>query len=250
MTSAAACGLRDMKIRRWSGHNVTAEPYLVTRAIANGWTVRPSRPYNRGFVGAALSHIAVWSELTSPLLRDTDAVLILEDDVNLTPLSMCGVRWALEATGRRFDVINMCALRPCCEQFRPDLGLVRLPHPYELREPYVPNVWGSSYVLTVRGARRLMVGLRRGHYDLSVVQIDRLIVKVLARSTQASMYAVVDQRYFGHIESDSDVRALGGDWRPRTRRAMVNHQRKNRRRHLSARSWGIGNRRGAQGPGP
>jgi GR25 family glycosyltransferase involved in LPS biosynthesis len=116
--------------------------------------------YRRGFVGCALSHLALWEELAAGAVP---GFLILEDDVTLCPgfegqmVELCG---ELEKRDLAFDLLLLGCFdwhpRPE-DDFETGCRLARL-RPFE-GSRYIGGLFG--YVVSRRGAQKLIAIVRR-----------------------------------------------------------------------------------------
>jgi GR25 family glycosyltransferase involved in LPS biosynthesis len=138
---------------------VDPHPLLEDRAMTDGWQIEMTRQE----VAVALSHIAVWQRVAACECR---YALVLEDDV----FFRWGLAYSLTRAWRELTTTTQHA--PPCDVLylsyqEARLGVRRVPVSRSLFRP-LSGLWQlSGYVLSSRGARRLLDSLPvRGPVDL------------------------------------------------------------------------------------
>lgn len=192
----------------WPGVIVKERPWLLTNAIKMGYT-KPPGTDKLGNVGAALAHVTLWEDLSTNY--DLDLVwLVMEDNVLFKPESLAGMCITITAAGD-FDVLNLSVLRPMGVKIDDTLGLLRVAKE-PVKDPGLPNVWLSSYLITGRGAAKMLRCFQRANQNLAEVVIDRVVVQdCLHKDEDIAAFVVDHHRFFGHLETGGDARAQHND---------------------------------------
>lgn len=209
-TMQARIGAFGKSFTRSPGVDLRREPHLL-----------PSCPYvvgrgsHLGIAGLALAHLRAWETVA----RDYDVpVLILEDDANPLSLVVCD---QVYASAPEHDLFLLNVLRPramgnvidealCLYDVKPQklkhyLIRARLPN------GRLPNAWASSYMISPRGAHKMLELFRKHPLDIDRYELDLAWMRALIHHSHDISVAVIGQtnRYFIHDERDSDKRALG-----------------------------------------
>ena len=155
----------------------------------------------RGNFGAALSHIAIWDHLA----RTSRSALVFEDNALFLPDSMKRVNDTLKALPNA-DFVNFAVLRPSGTKLNHPPNTYSVPKPVRLKEP-LPNVWHSSYYISVRGAKRILHHLWSRKPDFNREIIDRVATSFWSSSVKNRAY-IVNPAVFGHKETAGDSRKI------------------------------------------
>jgi len=239
--SARANGFQfDWAVSTWPGVICRDHPEVVAHAVESGYMLDSggARP---GDVGAALAHITLWEHIAQQVGPD-DIVLVMEDNVLFTPLSLNGTCDAIAAV-RDFDYLNLRVLRPLGTPFSPDLGIRQITKEHKWSTiqaeqdkagnvwQKMPNLWMSSYLVTGNGAVKLLRCLKREvtNYGIAGHVIDRVVMQRCLAGDESIMAFIVDHdRIFGHVETQTDSRgtentARGCSYDPRPWRDEERH---------------------------
>ncbi|CAK0838070.1 unnamed protein product [Prorocentrum cordatum] len=91
------------------------------------------------------------------------------------------------------------------------LGLLRVTKE-PVKDPKMPNVWLSSYLIPEGGAAKMLRCFQRANQNLAEVVIDRVVVQeCLHKDEDISAFVVDHHRFFGHLETGGDARAKYND---------------------------------------
>ena len=192
---------RFCKPKQWDGVLVSEQPEKLQWAFDKGY----SRPLRRaeltGNVGSGLAHVTLLDHIAQQEPKN-QVFLVLEDNALVTPRSMAGIELARTL---EFDFFNLCAQRI----FGPPAdipGAVKIVKNLNENPKATNNIWLSSYLVTPRGARLILEGMRKHAADLST-EIDIEVLRVINNSKEILAYAFSKQlRYFDHIETKGDTR--------------------------------------------
>lgn len=215
-TSITDLGLdyERLNIRIWPGVNVHETPEIMDWALRERLMHTPTKLDGKyGDMGAALAHMTLWYNIS--LLADDDAnddliFMILEDNAIWRRESQ---RYVDLFRTLRFDWLNIAVLRPTGSPTDiPDL--LRMPN----KEPYPhapmfdimhtwrpPNIWLSTYMITPKGAKRLLDELRRVQCDMSLLVIDQCGARVIHSSQDFVGYVSTIHAFF-HQQTGHDSR--------------------------------------------
>jgi hypothetical protein len=177
-------------------------PSYVQHAVNRGY-IKDPRGANLGNVGAGLAHITLWEEMLDSF-GDDDIVLAGEDNVLFRPESLTGMCDAITSAGD-FDILNLAVLRPLGDEVDGSVGLHRA-RKQEVIKPY-PNIWLSSYLVTGRGARKLLECVKRIPRDYGTHIVDHVVsFQCMHGDPDIAAFFVNHYRIFGHSESGGDSR--------------------------------------------
>lgn len=127
-------------------------------------------------MGCALSHIRLWRKC---LDEGYDRVMVMEDDAELTPGFVKGVRTALSNVPRDFDVL-LCGCHFLCNKDRKYpffLELTRLLVPTPLRSDtrtwgnvFVPESFAGThcYIVSRQGCEKLLKAIPRANFHIDL----------------------------------------------------------------------------------
>ena len=198
----------DLEIDIWPGVIVDEAPEKLKWAIDQGYIPQPARPKKRGDIGAALAHITLWHHISKSNEPPDAVYLIFEDNCLFTDKSGWLIEYMKEKIRRDdLDFANLRVLRPKGKVLQRNPTILEMGQ-HRVRSPY-PNVFLSSYMLTPRGARRILHLFKHRKFDITKYIIDIAFVKAIheRQSNQPFRGVVVkDVEYIGHIETKGDSR--------------------------------------------
>lgn len=191
---------KNETLTRSEGFDVRKNYSIVQEYVEDGLLKSPNGKLNYGNLGAAIAHMKLWKEIAE---GHEEYALILEDDSVPNTNYLQGLHGAVNAAPD-FDMINMVVLRPMGEDMMNKHGMLKVKTKQGLNHARLPNVWTSAYLLSKKGASKLLDLFRAHSFDLNNVIVDRAMVAATNDSADFARYVVRDDRYFIHVETDSD----------------------------------------------
>ena len=183
----------------WSeGFNIKEDPQLLETYIKRGYIRRPTQELSYGNIGGGLAHVHVWERIA---IGVAPLAMILEDDARPTDRYLDGLYEIIEACPN-FDMVNLVVLRPHGSDMNAS-GLLKVDPIEKLREP-LPNVRTCAYLMSQKGALKMLALFKRYKPDLNKQIVDRTMVRLTNTAPSFERYVVKDARFFIHDGSDSD----------------------------------------------
>lgn len=158
-----------------------------------------------GDAGAALAHLKAWEAVAAA----NQTTLVLEDDEKPTDSSITACTAAMKSVRGDFDLILMNAHRPEGVLVDRELNLLHVPQGIRVAESKAnpSNVWLSAYLLTPRGAQRLLDFFAAHPIDTDTLKLDMALVRSVPNMPAFDFFVIgTTNRFFHHSQADSDTR--------------------------------------------
>ncbi len=127
----------------------------------------------KGYAGVAMAHLTLW-EKVSKLEDDTLLCNVFEDDELLKENYLQNLNAELEKIDEDIDFFNLNVIRPLGKEIAPDVLKIS---DKKFGKKF-PNIWLSNYIITPKGARKILSLLSENMKSLNV-NFDRTFVKII-----------------------------------------------------------------------
>ena len=193
----------DMKMTRLDGVNLRKDnkPYL--EAIKEGF--HADVPLTKlGYVGVGLAHLNAWKRVS----KEKKNAIIFEDDCKFKTnwhSNILTKLYTLYNIDPNFDLFLLNVLRskgiPIAK------NILKIDNSKKEEEP-CPNVWLSCYILTPKGAKKLLTLFQHIRPNFNTTQIDRALIFGLYMSDIDAYCIDTTNLIIVHDEDDSDKHTI------------------------------------------
>ena len=128
--------------------------------------------YARGYVGVAMAHLTLWENIAHR--NDEYYYIVFEDDEIIRENYKDNILSELKKVKEEFDFFNLNVMRPLGTEIYS--GILKVTHKKYGKK--TPNIWLSNYIITSRGARKILSYLKKDIKSLNR-NFDSLFVHVL-----------------------------------------------------------------------